>query len=420
MSQPSRSDRLGPLRVTRFRRFFFGEVINNAGSSMSGIALSFAVLHIDDSATALGWVAAAWTVPMVAFMLIGGALADRLPRATVLRGCNLVEGVTQAVAAALVLTGSAHVWELVVLQFVSGTVFSASYPAFHGMVPILLPESERKAAYLLLNQSQSALRIVGPAVAGVLVAVTNPGWGLAVDAATYFCAAWFLAILRLPIGERPDRQASVVGDFIAGWTFVRALGWVLPVACCSLVYNALTSGALSVLGPAISNGSIGSDGWGFSRAAEALGMFAFAFVLARTTIRRPLIAAQFGFVANAAPMLVLALWVHTVPLAAAFVVAGAGSALINLAWSLTVQEKVREDMLSRVMAIDGFFSFVAMPIGQILVGPSVHLLGTRGVELGAAGLCVLTCIAGCTSRPLRELRLGAEPALAAGPAEPVV
>ena len=106
------------LRHTNFRWFFLGETINTAGSSMSGVALSFAVLHIDNSPSALGWVVAAWTIPMVAFMLIGGAIADRLPRALVLRGCNLLLGVSQASAALLVLTGSAHIWELVVLQFV--------------------------------------------------------------------------------------------------------------------------------------------------------------------------------------------------------------------------------------------------------------------------------------------------------------
>ena len=117
---------------------------------------------IDNSPTALGVVVAAWTVPMVGFMLIGGALADRLPRALVLRGCNLIEGVAQLISAALILTDSAQIWHLVVLQFIGGTAVAVSYPAFHGMVPILLPEADRKAAYLMLGQAQSALRVLGP------------------------------------------------------------------------------------------------------------------------------------------------------------------------------------------------------------------------------------------------------------------
>ncbi|MBK8731414.1 MAG: MFS transporter [Actinomycetales bacterium] len=149
MTDPSR---WGPLRHPNFRWFFFGETINTAGSSMSRLALAFAVLHIDNSPTALGLVVASWSVPMVAFMLIGGALADRLPRALVLRGCNLIEGVVQLTSALLVLTGTAQIWHLVVLQFLGGSAVAVSYPAFHGMVPILLPEADRKAAYLLLGQ----------------------------------------------------------------------------------------------------------------------------------------------------------------------------------------------------------------------------------------------------------------------------
>jgi MFS family permease len=397
-----------PLRIINFRRFFLGEVINTAGSSMSGVALAFAVLAISDSASALGLVAAAWTVPMVAFMLIGGALADRLPRALVLRGCNLAQGVVQGAAAALVLTDTAHIWQLVVLQFVSGTVFAVSYPAFHGMVPILLPPEERKSAYLLIGQSDSVLRMVGPATSGILVATIGPGWALGFDAATFFGAAAFLSLVRLPFGGRPERQTSVIGDFVVGWSFARALGWVIPVACCSLVFNALISGSIGVLGPVISENTIGSDGWGFARSGEAVGLFVAVFFLARVTIRRPLRVCVLGFTLNALPMLVLGTWMNTAALATAFFVAGAGLSTIGLAWNLTVQEKVPEDMLSRIMAIDGFFSFVAMPIGQILVGPLATAFGTRYVELGSVALCLLVCVVGVSRPAISNLRLDPE------------
>ncbi|MFL6060007.1 MAG: MFS transporter [Marmoricola sp.] len=396
-----------PLKVVGFRRFFLGEVVNTAGSSMSSLALAFAVLAIDNSATAVGWVAAASTAPMVAFMLLGGALADRLPRALVLRGCNLLQGLVQGTAALLVLTGSAHIWELVVLQLVSGTVFAVSYPAFHGMVPVLLPVELRKSGFLLISQSEGLLRIVGPAVAGVLVATAGAGWALGFDALTYLVAAGFLAGVRLPFGARPERQDSVLGDFRVGWSFVRRLGWVLPIASCSLVFNAVFSGGIMVLGPAIAHGTIGSDGWGFARAGQAVGLFIGTIVLVRITLRRPLVACVLGFVVGALPLLVLGTSVHTGTLGAAFVVAGLGSSVINLAWSLTVQEKVPEEMLSRVMAIDGFFSFVAMPVGEILAGPLAHAFGARAVELGAVGVCLLVGAIGVSRPVLRRVVLDA-------------
>jgi MFS family permease len=402
MTDPSR---WGPLRHPNFRWFFFGETINTAGSSMSRLALAFAVLHIDNSPTALGLVVASWSVPMVAFMLIGGALADRLPRALVLRGCNLIEGVVQLTSALLVLTGTAQIWHLVVLQFLGGSAVAVSYPAFHGMVPILLPEADRKAAYLLLGQAQSALQVLGPTVAGIIVAVSSPGWALLVDAATFFVAAVFLTLLKLPVNARPDAGDSVLADLRAGWSFARSLGWVLPVASLSLVFNAVSSGAINVLGPVIAKATVGADGWGLARSAEALGLFAFTFVLARVTIRRPLLACQYGFLAMAAPMIALAFAAQVLPLSAAFLVSGCGLCLINLAWNLTVQEKVPEAMLSRIMAIDGFFSFVAIPLGQVAIGPASAWFGTQDVQLGAAAIMLVTFLIGATRPAIRRLTL---------------
>jgi MFS family permease len=411
VSPVSLREHASPLRVANFRYFFIGEVVNTAGSSMSGIALAFAVLRIDDSATALGWVVAASTLPMVAFMLIGGALADRLPRALVLRGCNLIQGIVQAIVATLVLTGVAEIWHLVALSFVTGTVFAVSYPAFHGMVPILLPPEERKSGFLLIGQSDALLRIGGPVLSGILVATVGPGWALAIDAATYVVAAAFLSLVRLPFGERPERQTSVIGDFVVGWSFARSLGWVIPASCCALVFNALISGSIYVLGPVVADDTIGSQGWGLAVSGQAVGLFVGTLVLVRVTIRRPMWVIMIGFAMMSAPMLLLGTWVNTAALAAAFFVAGAALSALGLAWNMTVQEKVPEQMLSRIMAIDGFFSFVAMPIGQVLVGPLSAQFGIRGVELGSVALCILVMLAGLSVPAIRNLRLvGPRPA----------
>lgn len=409
-----------PLRGSNFRWFFIGEMVNTAGSSMSGVALAFATLAISDSAGALGLVIAAWTVPMVGFMLIGGALADRLPRALVLRSGNLLQGLVQTAVAVLVLTGAAEVWHLVLLNLISGTVVAVTYPAFHGMVPILVPAEGRQAAYVLIGQSESLLYVAGPAVAGILVATVGPGWALAADASTYLVSAGFLVLVRIPFGDRPERQTSVLGDFKVGWRFARTLGWVIPASCCALIYNALTSGSISVLGPVIAKDTIGSQGWGIAQSGQAIGLFITGFVLARFSIRRPMHAIMLGFCSSAVPMMVLGTSVNTLLLAAAFLVSGVGSAVLNLAWSLTVQEKVPEEMLSRIMAIDGFFSFVAMPIGQLLVGPLVLLSNIRTVELGSVAIMVAVTAFALSIPAIANLRLTGAAAGASGdrPATP--
>lgn len=401
--------RLSPLATPNFRYFFIGQVVNRLGSSMAGVALAFAVLDIDDSASALGWVVAASSIPMVLFMLLGGAVADRLPRAVVLRGCNLVQGVAQSITAFLVISGHAEIWHLVVLQAVAGTVFAVSYPAFLGMVPILLPVEERKAAFLLIGQATSLVGILGPAVSGLLVATTGPGWALAVDATTYLVAASMLVLVRLPPGDRSQARASVLGDFAAGWAFARQLGWVIPGASCALVFNALVSGGINVLGPVIADDTIGSEGWGLAGSAQAVGVFVAAFFLAKVTLTRPMKAIMASFVVWCVPMLVLGTHVNVWLLAASFAVAGAALSLLDLSWNLLVQEKVPEAMLSRIMAIDGFFSFVAMPIGQVAVGPLAGAFGASRVEIGFFVVAVLVAGFALTRRVLTDLTLTGAP-----------
>ena len=93
------------------------------------------------------------------------------------------------------------------------------------------------------------------------------------------------------------------------------------------------------------------------------------------------------------------------PLSVAFLVSGCGFCLINLAWNLTVQEKVPEAMLSRIMAIDGFFSFVAMPIGQLAAGPASSWVGPQDVQIGAMVIVVVTFLIGATRPAIRGLTL---------------
>ncbi|MCL8025357.1 MFS transporter [Nocardioides bruguierae] len=409
MTSPASS----PLRVPAFRWFFTAEVVSSIGSAGSGIALAFAVLEISGSPAAVGWVLAASTIPMVTLMLVGGAVADRWPRTLVLRGTNAVMFATQGLAAVLVLTGVAEIWHLVVLGLVNGTAEALGYPAFHGMIPVLLPAERRKAGYLLFSQASSATGIVGPALVGLVVATAGPGWAMAFDAATYLFAAVFLGLLRLPRSERAASRSSVLADVRAGWTYARELGWVIPVSSYSLVFNALIAGGIGVLGPVIAEGTIGSDGWGLARSAQAVGVIVFAWLLGRAFagrfLRRPLVACIVGFGVLGTPILALGLGGPLPVLMAAFLVAGGGSALIEVTWGLVVAEKVPEEMLSRIQSIDGFFSFVGMPVGQLVVGPLAVAIGTRDVELGLYALFLGVMVAGLLRPVLRRVELD-EPA----------
>ena len=122
---------------------------------MAGVALAFAVLEISDSASALGWVLAAWTSRWSCSCCWAAPSPTGCRGRSCSAGCNLAQGLAGAVMAGLILTDHAEVWHLAALQSITGTVFAVSYPAFYGMVPILLPLEERKSAFLLISQAAS-------------------------------------------------------------------------------------------------------------------------------------------------------------------------------------------------------------------------------------------------------------------------
>ena len=181
--------RLGPLHEREFRLLFAGRTISMAGSAMAPVALAFAVLGLTGSNTDLGIVLAARQLPVILFLLIGGVIADRLPRHRVMVLSNLVSGASQAVVAALILTGHARIWEIAVLASVNGTASAFFFPASSGIVPQTVPIGLLQQANAALRLGLNSTNIIGAAIGGILVAAVGPGWAIAVDAASYGLAA---------------------------------------------------------------------------------------------------------------------------------------------------------------------------------------------------------------------------------------
>ncbi len=196
--------RLGPLAERQFRLLFAGRTVSVLGNAIASIALAFAVLDLTGSKTDLGLVLAARSVPMVLFILLGGIWADRLKRNQVMVASNIVSGATQAVLAALLLTGTAQVWMLIALAAANGVSLAFFFPASVGIVPQTVPETMLQSANALLRLGLNATNIVGAAIGGVLVAATSPGTAIAVDAATFFLGALLIGLMSLPAGLRME------------------------------------------------------------------------------------------------------------------------------------------------------------------------------------------------------------------------
>ena len=404
---------LAPLRHTNFRWYWIALTVNVAGSTMAGVALAFAVLSINDSPSALGVVLAGGTVPMVVFLLLGGVIADRWPLTAVLRIGMATLALSQGAAAALVITGVAEIWMLVVLEAVNGTALAVVFPAMQSIIPRLVPRDLLQRANALQSFSRGALRVLGPTISALLVVGVGAGWALAFDAATWGAAAVILARVRLP--PRPPRResGSTSAELRAGWDYVRATTWLWVVVLAFTFLNVIYAGAWLTLGPARANETFGPRGWGLVLSAESVGLIAASVVLLHRPLRRPLLTGMLWTAVLALPIAVLGVYPHVWLMLVCAFLGGVGFEVFGMGWNLAMQEHVPEDMLSRAFSYDALGSLVAVPLGQLAFGPLGTAFGYRDVLVVSAVVYAAICLLTLLSRSVRDLRRVPAPAPAA-------
>ena len=397
-------DQLTPLRERQFAWYYTARLVSTLGSMMAPVALTFAVLDISNSASALGQVLAARTIPLVVFLLFGGVIADRLPRATVMLVSNLLAALTQGVVAFLVLSGAAHLWMLIVLEGVNGTVSAFSFPAMASIVAQLAPRSHLRQANALLSFSRGGLSIIGPTLAALIVVTAGAGWALAFDAVTWLLADACMTRIRLPRRERSGESQSMLRELREGWSVFVGNTWLWVVVAAFGVLNAIHAGAWFTLGPALAKNTFGAKGWGYVLSAESLGLLLMTVVMLNVSIRRPLLAGMVGMSLFSVPLLMLGLDPHVPTLVVAAFVAGAGTEVFSIGWSLAMQENIDDEVLSRAYSYDALGSFVAMPVGQIVYGPLGAAFGYRKVLVVSGVVYLAVCLLTLSSRSVRALR----------------
>lgn len=397
-------DALSPLRDRRFAWYYTGRLISTTGSTMVPVALAFAVLDIHDSPGALGAVLAAQSIPMVAFLLIGGVVADRFSRSLVLQLSHLFSTLTQGAVAALVITGSAELWMVIVLEVLNGTVLAFSFPAMNGIVPQVVPRPYLQQANALLSFSRAGLAVLGPTLAALLVVTVGPGWALAVDSLTWLLAAGCMARVSLPPrAEDPEAPRSMARELREGWGAFTAHTWLWLIVAAAGVGNAIHAGAWYTLGPALAKDSIGERGWGMVLSAEAAGILVSTVVMLRVRLRRPLRAGMLGVAAFGAPCVMLGIAPQTWPLMALAFLAGVGLEIFGIGWNTALHENIDERVLSRVSSYDALGSFVAVPLGQLGFGALALAFGTRNVLVAAGVVYTVVALATLLSASVRQL-----------------
>lgn len=393
---------LVPMRTARFRWFFTGRAVSLLGNAMAPVALAFAVLDLTGKASDLGLVLAARSIPMVALLLLGGIVADRLSRSFVLKLSHLGGAITQGAVAVLLISGHAELWMLLGLEFANGTLLAFGFPAIEGAIPQVVERRYLQPANAMLALARNGSMVIGPSVAGLLVVTAGSGWALAIDAVAFAVASYCMGRLRLPRMERAE-PTSMLTDLRVGWSEFASRTWVWLIVAAFGVLNMIHVGVWATLGPSVARDTIGEAQWGLVLSAEAVGFVVMSLVLLRVSLRYPLRSGMIGITALGVPMALLGLDPTVIGLVATAFLAGAGSEVFGIGWQIAIQEHIPMEVQSRVWSYDMLGSFVALPIGQILAGPLAAVWGTREVVVTGAVVYVALGLATLLSRSVRNL-----------------
>jgi hypothetical protein len=379
---------LGALQEREYRLLFGATLTTSLGAAIGTIALAFAVLDIA-GATSLGLVLAVRQGASAAVLVFGGVLSDRARRNLVLVGASLVQGAAQGAIAVLVLAGAATVPLIAVLGVLWGLGDGLVVPAETGLVPQTVSPARLQQANALQGLSRSGVRVVGPAVGGVLVVALNPGWALAVDSVSFLVCAALLARMRIAprAGAQPE---PFLHELRAGWRQFTARTWLWSTVLLFGIGNVFFM-FLQVLGPAVADERLGGAGaWAAILTAGGVGALAGGLAAMRHHPRKPLVACILWPLAILPEFVALAAGAPTWAIAAGAFAGGVGIAIHVALWFTIFQREIPEHAQSRVAAYDAFGSFVLSPLGAAVAGPLAVALGTSSALWLAAAALLLS------------------------------
>lgn len=386
--------RLAVLQVHDFRLFYVGYTTSQFGTAMSAVAIAFAFLGTGGTATGLGVVFAANIVPMIVFLLVGGALADRLGRRRVMLAADLVRCVAQGALAAALALGHAGLWVFVAAALAVGAGTAFFSPALAAFPVQLAPPELLGDANALLGTAEPAAKVAGPALAGILIAVTSPALVIAVDAGSYAVSALALAGLRL----RESSSRTVAGrnlllrDMAAGWAEFTSHPWLWPQTVQFALFNLVTWGPYLVLGPVLADQYLGgARAWGVVLACYGGGAILGGLLALGRRLRRPLLVGTLTTFGFALPPLAFALRLPLPAVAGAALAAGLSTAFGG-AFAATVEQRlISPEARSRVGAINMVGAFAFGPVAFIAAGPAAAAFGPRAVlAFGAVWSAAMT------------------------------
>lgn len=391
---------IAPLRHRSFALLWSGAFVSNIGTWMEAVAVGILVQETTGQAAWTGLVAAANFVPLAILGPFGGALADRVPRRRLLLMTTAGQTVLAGLLAVLAAAGTPAPGVVAIIVFLAGCTQSLGLPAFTAILPDLVPEDDVVGAVALSSAQWNLGRIVGPALAGIVIAAGGYAWAFAVNTASFLAVIGVLLVIRLP-APAPHDGSSIFRSIRQGIGFVRREP-ALRVVVGYMTVNSLLAAPFIALIPTMALEALDGGPGATSALVTAQGVGAVAMALSLGVL-----TAQFGsrrVLLGVLFTLPLALVVYAISPSLAFAVValavvgflylGALSSFTGIA-QLRAPSAVRGRVMSVLMVLLGS----VYPIGAVVQGSLADVWGLRAVTAGAAVLMLALLVAARILRP---------------------
>ena len=388
-SAPEHSSTFAALRVRNYRLFFGGQVVSNTGTWMQRIAQDWLVLELTNSPLAVGITTALQFLPMLLFGLWGGLLADRYPKRRLLMITQSVMGALAVLLAALTLAGSVQVWQVYLIALGLGLATVVDNPARQTFVNEMVPKSLVRNAVGLNSGNFQLARMLGPAVAGVLISAVGIGWAFALNALSFVAVLGALAAMRTRELQRMPLAPRGPGQLREGLRYVRrtpALLW--PIVLVFFVGTFGYNFAIILSAYTKDVFDAGADVYGLLNTVMAAGSVAGALVAARRT-SATLSVLFLSAAGVGVGLIVLGLTPWFIPFAGLLVVVGFISVTFNTLGNSSVQLASSPELRGRVMSLYMLVFMGGTPLGSLVVGWITEAWGAPTALVVSGGVCVV-------------------------------
>ncbi len=386
------------LRHPDFRRFWWGGLVSLTGSWVQITAQSWLVYDLTGSPFMLGTVTLANTIPTMLLGLFGGVIADRSEKRHLLIATQTTFMLVSIVLAALTLTGRIAVWHILTLSVISGIAAALDMPTRQSLIAHLVDRDDLLNAIALNSAAFNGSRIIGPAIAGLIIDQLGnrggPGWSFAVNSVSYLAVIAALATIRLSTRPANGERRPVLGDLREGVVFA----WQHPVLRALLGLLAVTGVfgfSFHVLMPVFARDVLHVPARGYGMLLTASGIGATIGVLTLATVRPArlgavILGASTVFVAMLAAFAASATYILSLVLMLGL--SGAMTAYLS-ASNTMIQTIVPDALRGRVMSLYMLAFFGTAPLGGLLMGSLASALGSQTAVLIGAAVCALGVLA---------------------------